>query len=306
MRTHTTRQSLEAALAPERRAGRRIGFVPTMGALHDGHASLMRAARVGSDVVVASIFVNPLQFGPGEDFSRYPRDLAADTRLAARAGVDHLFVPSAQEMYPAGVPSTRVEVGPIGQVGEGCWRPGFFSGVATVCLKLFHIVAPDRAWFGHKDAQQLAVIRQMVADLDLPVAIVGCPTVREPDGLAVSSRNAYLDGPSRRAAPALAQALFAAREAVDAGASSAAEVRRVVQEHLAAVPEVRLQYADLFDPDTFACRDEVGAAAILAAAAEVGGTRLIDNVTLERTLAGVGSRGHPPDPGVPEYRFSTR
>jgi pantoate--beta-alanine ligase len=291
MHTHTTRRGLEASLAPERRAGRRIGFVPTMGALHDGHASLMRAARAGSDVVVASIFVNPLQFGPAEDFSRYPRDLAADARLAARCGVDHLFVPSLQEMYPAGAPGTRVDVGPIGQVGEGRWRPGFFSGVATVCLKLFHIVAPDQAWFGQKDAQQLAVIRQMVTDLDLPVGVVGCPTVREPDGLALSSRNAYLNGPSRRAAPALAQALFAAREAVDAGASSAEEVRQVVQDRLAAVPEVRLQYADLFDPDSFACRAEVATVAILAAAAEVGGTRLIDNVVLERSLAGVGSRG---------------
>lgn len=291
MHTHTTRRSLQAALAPERRAGRSIGFVPTMGALHEGHASLMRAARAGSDIVVASIFVNPLQFGPAEDFSRYPRDLAADTRLAARCGVDHLFVPSAQEIYPAGPPATRVEVGPIGQVGEGRWRPGFFSGVATVCLKLFHIVGPDQAWFGQKDAQQLAMIRQMVADLDLQVAIAGCPTVREADGLAVSSRNAYLDPVARRVAPALAHALFAAREAVDAGVSSAAEVRRVVRDHLAAVPGVRLQYAELFDPDTFACRDEVGEAAVLAAAAEVGGTRLIDNVVLERALAGAGAAG---------------
>ena len=287
MHIHTTRASLDAALGPARRAGRSIGFVPTMGALHRGHAALLAAARRDNDLVVASIFVNPLQFGPTEDFSRYPRSLEADTRLAAATGVDHLFVPSGAEMYPAGPPATRVEVGPIGEVGEGAWRPGFFSGVATVCLKLFHIVAPDRAYFGAKDAQQLAVIRQMVADLDLPLSVVGCPTVREPDGLAVSSRNAYLDPAARAAAPALAQSLFAAHRAAASGTTSAAGLRAVVEGHLAAVPEVKLQYAELFDPHTFGPLDEVDTEAILAGAVLVGGTRLIDNVAVQRVPAGV-------------------
>src|SRR5262249_27682239 len=163
-----------------------------------------------------SIFVNPLQFAPNDDFARYPRDLETDATLAAEAGADHLFAPDVAEMYPhepAGSIDTRIEVGPIGDVGEGAWRPGFFAGVATVCCKLFHIVAPDRAYCGQKDAQQLAVIRQVVADLDLPLEIVGCPTAREADGLALSSRNAYLDPEARRAAPALVAALMAAPDA---------------------------------------------------------------------------------------------
>lgn len=258
-----------------------MGLVPTMGALHQGHRSLIRAARAANDVVVASIFVNPLQFGPQEDFARYPRDIDADSALASSAGVDHLFVPSVAEMYPGGI-ATRVDVGPVGDVGEGRWRPGFFSGVATVCLKLFGIVRPDRAYFGQKDAQQLAVIRQVVADLDLPLEIVGCETVREPDGLAISSRNAYLDSPGRAAAPALARALFAARDAAWAGEDSGAELCRQVGECLAHVPGLHLQYAEVFGTHTFAPQERVGRAAILAAAATIGGTRLIDNVLLEK------------------------
>jgi len=287
MKLHTTKQSLAAGLAGERRKGRTVGFVPTMGAFHEGHLSLMERARAEDDVVVASIFVNPLQFGPAEDFARYPRDLDADAALAAAAGVDHLFAPPLEEMYPDGSIATRVDVGPIGDVGEGAWRPGFFSGVATVCLKLFHIVSPDRAYFGHKDAQQLAVIRQMVADLDLPLEVVGCPTVREPDGLATSSRNAYLDAAARRAAPALAGALLAARDAAAAGEESVAELRWLVERYLEGEPAVRLQYVDAFDPETFrpleriARRGASGGKAILAAAAHAGGTRLIDNVELE-------------------------
>lgn len=278
MKTHTTKQSLAAALTDERRQGRTVGFVPTMGALHAGHASLLRRARAENDVVVASIFVNPLQFGPAEDFSRYPRDLAADAALAGEAGVDHLFAPGVAEMYPHGSIATRVDVGPVGEAGEGTWRPGFFSGVATVCAKLFHIVGPDRAYFGRKDAQQLAVIRQMVADLDLPLEIVGCPTVREADGLALSSRNALLDPDARRAAPALAAALMAASGAAAAGEASAEELRWIVATSLEGVSGIRLQYVELFDPGTFLPRDRVEGAGILAAAAFAGGTRLIDNV----------------------------
>ena len=280
MKTHSTKQALAAALSGERRDGRTVGFVPTMGALHAGHVSLLERARADNDVVVASIFVNPLQFGPSDDFARYPRDLEADAALAAGEGVDHLFAPDVAEMYPRGSIATRVDVGPIGDIGEGAWRPGFFAGVATVCCKLFHIVGPDRAYFGQKDAQQLAVIRQLVADLDLPVEIVGCPTVREHDGLALSSRNAYLDPEARRAAPALAAALMAARDAAAGGESSAAALRRIVEACLEAEPGIQLQYVDLFDPVTFSARERLEGRGVLAAAAYVGGTRLIDNVEL--------------------------
>jgi pantoate--beta-alanine ligase len=278
VKTHTAKQSIAAALAGERRQGRTVGFVPTMGALHQGHVSLMRHARAENSVVVASIFVNPLQFGPTEDLARYPRRLEADSVLAAEAGVDHLFVPEVGEMYPQGSIDTRVDVGPIGEAGEGAWRPGFFAGVATVCCKLFHIVGPGRVYFGQKDAQQLAVIRQVVADLDLPVEIIGCPTVREPDGLALSSRNAYLDPASRRAAPALAAALMAARDAAASGEESARELRWIVETCLEAEPGLRLQYVDLFDPVTFSVRERLDGRGVLAAAAFAGGTRLIDNV----------------------------
>ncbi len=278
MKTHSTKQLLAAALAGERREGRSVGFVPTMGALHEGHLSLLRRASADNDVVVASVFVNPLQFAPTDDFARYPRDLDADAALAAEAGVDHLFAPDVAEMYPRGSIATRVDVGPTGDVGEGVWRPGFFAGVATVCCKLFHIVGPDRAYFGQKDAQQLAVIRQLVADLDLPVEIVGCPTVREHDGLALSSRNAYLDPETRRAAPALAAALMAARDAAAGGEGSAAELRWIVEACLEAEPGIHLQYVDLFDPATFSARERLDGRGVLAAAAYVGGTRLIDNV----------------------------
>ncbi len=280
MKTHSTKQLLAAALAGERREGRSVGFVPTMGALHEGHLSLLRRASADNDVVVASVFVNPLQFAPTDDFARYPRDLDADAALAAEAGVDHLFAPDVAEMYPRGSIATRVDVGPIGDVGEGVWRPGFFAGVATVCCKLLHIIGPDRAYFGQKDAQQLAVIRQLVADLDLPLEIVGCPTVREHDGLALSSRNAYLDPEARRAAPALAAALMAARDAAAGGEGSAAELRWIVQTCLEAEPGIHLQYVDLFDPATFSPRERLGGRGVLAAAAHVGGTRLIDNVEL--------------------------
>jgi pantoate--beta-alanine ligase len=287
MRTLSSTTTLRDALAGERRSGRSIGLVPTMGALHAGHRSLIERARADNDVVVVSIFVNPLQFGPTEDFARYPRDLEADLALAADAGAAYVFAPPVAEMYPGGGIATRVEVGAIGETGEGRFRPGFFSGVATVCVKLFGIVGPDRAYFGEKDAQQLAVIRQVVADLDLPLEIVGCPTVREADGLATSSRNAYLDAQARRAAPAFAQALEAARLAAAAGESSAEALQAIVAGHLDGEPGVHLQYAEVFDPVSFAPKDRVGDAAILAAAAHVGGTRLIDNVALVPVLAEV-------------------
>lgn len=306
MKTFTTRRELAAALAVERRSGRSIGFVPTMGALHEGHVSLIEAARQADDVVVVSIFVNPLQFGPTEDFDRYPRDLAADRETATDAGAKYLFAPQVAEMYPNGATATRVQVGPIGETGEGRYRPGFFEGVATVCVKLFNIVGADRAYFGEKDAQQLAVIRQVVADLNLPVEIIGCPTVREPDGLAVSSRNAYLDPESRRAAPALARALRAAQRAAATGEDDPAALSALVADLLAGEPAVRLQYATVFDPVTFAEAPVVGrCGAILAAAAQVGSARLIDNVTLAAHPAAKRARpvvtqpvGHQPERGA--------
>ncbi|MGH2721624.1 MAG: pantoate--beta-alanine ligase, partial [Actinomycetota bacterium] len=197
------RTALEAAVEGDRRAGRSIGLVPTMGFLHEGHASLLRRARAENDRVVLTIFVNPLQFGPGEDFERYPRDLEGDLRVAEAAGADYVFAPSTAEVYPHGAAATTVDVGRIGGIVEGAFRPGHFNGVATVCLKLFNICRPHRAYFGRKDAQQLAVVRQMVADLDVPVEVVSCETVREADGLAMSSRNAYLDPGARAAAAVL-------------------------------------------------------------------------------------------------------
>ena len=291
MKTHTAIAALRADLTAERRLGRSIGLVPTMGALHDGHRSLLRQARTRDDIVVGTIFVNPTQFGPAEDFDRYPRTAEADAAAMAQDGVDYLFAPPVAEMYPAGTPPTRVEVGPIGELGEGRWRPGFLAAVATVCVKLFSIATPDRAYFGEKDAQQLATIRQVVADLNLPLEIVGCPTVREPDGLALSSRNAYLSPAERRAAPALAHALFQARSASREGVRAARALRAIVAHALANQPAITLQYVELFDAVRFVPRERLDAPAILAAAAHLGGTRLIDNVALEVAAEEVGAEG---------------
>lgn len=278
MEVFATKREVRLAVARDRRAGRTVGFVPTMGALHDGHLSLVWRAQVENERTLVSIFVNPLQFGPAEDFRRYPRDLERDLKLAEGAGADYVFAPPVEEMYPAGEPATRVEVGRIGEVAEGRFRPGHFSGVATVCVKLFSIAGADRVYFGRKDAQQLAVIRRVVRDLDIPLEVVACPTVREPDGLAMSSRNAYLDPEAREAAVALSRGLFSARELAAAGIAEAAALRSRVEEVVASEPGVRLQYADVFDPDAFEPLESVEGGAVIALAAVVGGTRLIDNV----------------------------
>ncbi|MGH3024456.1 MAG: pantoate--beta-alanine ligase [Gaiellaceae bacterium] len=259
--------ALRAELAPLR-ADRRIGLVATMGALHAGHEALVRRARSDCDVVVASIFVNPAQFGPGEDFERYPRDERRDAALAESWGVDHLFVPSVDEMYPDGF-GTRVEVLDLGEELEGAMRPGHFRGVATVCLKLFNIVRPERAYFGQKDAQQAAVLERMVSDLDLGIEIRVVPTVRDDDGLALSSRNAYLSADERAAATALPRALAAGAEA---GPERAAEVARAV---LAEEPRLAPDYVEVAP---------LNGRVYLLAAARVGSTRLIDNVVLEGEL----------------------
>jgi pantoate--beta-alanine ligase len=264
--THRTIAALRAALAPLR--GSAIGLVPTMGALHAGHEALVRKARAECEVVVASIFVNPSQFGPGEDFERYPRDEQRDSSLAESWGVDHLFAPSADEIYPDGF-GTWVEVEGLTDELEGAARPGHFRGVATVCLKLFNIVGPDRAYFGQKDAQQAAVLERMVRDLDLGLQIRVVPTVREEDGLALSSRNAYLSPDERDAAATLPRALA---QGAEAGPERAAQVAEAV---LAEEPRLTPDYVEVA---------RLNGRVYLLAAARVGSTRLIDNVVLEGDL----------------------
>ena len=256
-----------------------VGLVPTMGYLHAGHLSLLAAARGENRRVAATVFVNPTQFGPQEDLDRYPRDLERDRRLLADAGCDLLFAPSVQEMYPAGFASS-VDVGPVAAFLEGERRPGHFRGVATIVLKLFGIFTPDRAYFGQKDAQQLAVIRSLVRDLNVPVEVRACPTVREGDGLALSSRNSYLSLEERRAAPVLHRALCAARDRWDAGEREGSVLRRAMADVLATEPRVRVDYASAVDPGTFLEVEEATGPLLLCAAVWIGRTRLIDNLAL--------------------------
>ncbi len=255
-----------------------IGLVPTMGYLHEGHMSLVEAAAPNQTTVM-SIFVNPLQFTSSEDLAKYPRNLDRDLAMASNAGVDVVFAPSAQEMFPS-EHATEVDVGRIGELSEGVHRPGHFNGVATVVAKLFNIVKPDRAYFGKKDAQQLAVIRQMVKDLDLPVEIVACPTVREPDGLAMASRNVHLGPEERRAAAVLSRALFAGCDAAQEGKQSD-EVTQLVSSIVKGEPLARLQYVEVVDPVTFLSLRTIAEHATIVIAAFVGTTRLIDNVDID-------------------------
>lgn len=276
--TVTTIGAVRARLDAARAAGQRVGFVPTMGYLHAGHASLMAAARADTDLVVVSIFVNPLQFGPTEDLDAYPRDLAGDTALAEAEGVDLLFVPSAAEMYPGGTMRTTVSVAEISAPLEGRARPTHFAGVATVVAKLFAIVGPCRAYFGEKDFQQVAVIRQMVRDLSIPVDVVASPTQREADGLALSSRNAYLTDAERAAAPVLHAALLVGRLAIDAGERQADRVRALMADLIDAEPLAELDYAEVVDARTLQVVDPLEGELRLLAAARFGRARLIDNV----------------------------
>ncbi len=254
-----------------------VGLVPTMGCLHEGHLSLVRRARAENDFAAATLFVNPAQFGPGEDYARYPRDLPRDRRLLEEAGCDLLFAPSVEEMYPAGC-ETVVDVGSVSAPLEGRCRPGHFRGVATVVLKLLGIVRPTRAYFGQKDAQQLVVIDRMVRDLDVPVEIIGCPTIRESDGLAMSSRNSYLSPEERRAAPVLYRALLAARERISRGERSAEEVRQAMQQVIAAEPLARMDYVSVADPATLQELEAVTGPVLLSMAVRIGPARLIDNM----------------------------
>ncbi len=264
------------------RAGERgsLGLVPTMGFLHEGHLSLVDRARRENDCVAASIFVNPTQFGPTEDLASYPRDLKRDLRLLEDAGCDLVFVPEVTEMYPAGA-DTFVVPGKVAEPLEGARRPGHFRGVATVVAKLFNVFVPERAYFGEKDAQQLAVIRAMVRHLDMAVEVVGCPIVREEDGLAMSSRNSYLTPEERRAAPVLYRALLAGRElwarGERRGDALRAEMRRVVESE----PLVRLDYASAADPESLEEVERADGALLLLLAAFLGKARLIDNLRLE-------------------------
>jgi pantoate--beta-alanine ligase len=279
MKICTTIDEMRSACRAARRAGRRLGLVPTMGALHEGHLSLVRAARASCDAVAVSIFVNPTQFGPNEDLAKYPRSFDRDRELLEREGVDLLFAPTTEEMYPAGA-VTWVVVEELSGKLDGRSRPGHFRGVTTVVAKLFHIVEPDVAFFGQKDAAQVAIIRRMVRDSNLPVKIAVCPIVREPDGLAMSSRNAYLDPQQRKQALVLHRSLICVQELASAGQRNAAKLAAAGREEVAAERSVRLDYFEIVDPNTLDPVADVTQGALVAVAAFVGTTRLIDNIVL--------------------------
>ena len=270
-------EGLRDRLALDRSAGRAIGLVPTMGALHDGHLSLVSRARAECAVVVVSIFVNPLQFDRPEDLSAYPRSIDADLQLCAAGGADIVFVPTPAEMYPV-PPDCVVEVGRVADHLCGRTRPGHFRGVATVVMKLFQIAQPGRAYLGEKDAQQLAVIRRLVTDLNVPITIVPVPTVREPDGLALSSRNRGLSADERRVAPVLYEALRDARQRIAAGDSDAAHVRQMAADIVERRQGVTLEYLELVDPDGMQPVGMVDGPVVAAGAIWIGSTRLIDNM----------------------------
>jgi pantoate--beta-alanine ligase len=273
-------RDMQAVSLEWRELGQKIALVPTMGYFHDGHLSLMRYGRERGDRLVVSLFVNPTQFGPKEDLSRYPRDLERDEALAREVGVDVLYTPAAADMYPEGY-QTYVNVEDLSTPLCGATRPGHFREVATVVLKLFHQVLPQLAIFGEKDYQQLAVIQRMVADLNVPVQVVGRPIVREADGLAMSSRNTYLSPQERRSAPCLFQALTRARDLAASGENVAHKILSEVVEIMSSTPQTRLDYAVLADPHTLKNVDTIQGSARLAVAAWVGSTRLIDNMLLE-------------------------
>jgi pantoate--beta-alanine ligase len=277
MQVITDPREMRATVNRLKGEGLSVGFVPTMGYFHRGHLALMRAARDENDAVVVSIFVNPLQFGPREDLAAYPRDFERDCRDAGEAGVDYVFHPSAEDMYPRPF-LTSVAVKGVTEGLCGASRPGHFEGVATVVAKLFHLVPAQRAYFGQKDAQQVRVIRKMVEDLDFDVEIRVCPTVREPDGLAMSSRNAYLEPDERARAALLYRALRAGAEAVEAGERSAVVLEGVIRGVLAEEPSIVLEYAGVYDNITLEPVGRLAGEVLLALAARVGKARLIDNM----------------------------
>ncbi len=287
MRLARTIAEIRQAVAEARRGGAApVGLVPTMGALHEGHYSLMDAARQGCGFVTVSIFVNPAQFGPGEDYQRYPRALEADLAGCRGRGVGAVFAPSVEQMYPEGL-QTTVHVAGLTERLCGSFRPGHFDGVCTVVAKLFHIVGPDVAYFGAKDYQQAMVIRRMTADLSLPVRIELCPTVREPDGLAMSTRNGYLSSEERSQARAIYNSLRLAEHLVGQGARDAAEVAQGARAHLAeAAPLARVDYLEIVDPESLASVETIERPAIVAAAVRFPSARLIDNLRVDPRRAG--------------------
>jgi pantoate--beta-alanine ligase len=279
MQVLSTVREMRAACRAVRKNGQTLGLVPTMGALHAGHIALVRAARAQCGVVAASIFVNPKQFGPNEDFAKYPRTFEQDCALLEAEDVALVFAPQAEEMYPAGA-STLVEVEGIGDRLDGASRPGHFRGVTTVVAKLFHIVGPDKAFFGQKDAAQVAVLRSMVRNLNFDLELVVCPTVREMDGLALSSRNRYLSVPDRARALVLSRALDVISANYRAGEKDVARLLKAGRNVMATEPEVRIDYLEIVGAETLLPLREAAAGALVAVAAYVGGTRLIDNTIL--------------------------
>lgn len=279
MQMITSAAEMTALGRQARREGKRVGLVPTMGALHQGHLSLVRAARAQSDMVVTSIFVNPRQFGPNEDFARYPRSLESDSVLLAAEKTDYLFHPSVEEMYPSGA-TAWVTVEGISDKLDGRSRPGHFRGVTTVVAKLLNIVQPELAFFGQKDAAQAAIIRKMVGDLNFDVEIVVCPIVRESDGLAMSSRNVYLSAAQRKQATVLYRALMRVQMLSDQGESDAARLAAAGKQVIAEEPSVRLDYFEVVNPDSLENVPDIASRALVAVAAHVGSTRLIDNIVL--------------------------
>jgi pantoate--beta-alanine ligase len=275
---------MRSACRSARGAGQRLGLVPTMGALHEGHLSLVRAAKASCDVVAASIFLNPTQFGPHEDLEKYPRSFERDRQLLESEDVQLLFAPSVEEMYPQGA-VTWVTVEDLSSKLDGRSRPGHFRGVTTVVAKLFHIIEPDIAFFGQKDAAQVAIIRRMVRDLNLTVKIAVCPIVREADGLAMSSRNAYLDPKQRREALALHRSLLRVEGLVTAGEQDSAMLKAAGREEIAGENSVRLDYFEIVDPETLDPVEKVSPGALVAVAAFVGNTRLIDNILVGNSAA---------------------
>lgn len=276
----TTRETLAAV----RHGGRRIAFVPTMGALHVGHLSLIEAAKRDGGYLVVSIFVNPAQFSPGEDLERYPRDEAADLEKCRKAGVDLVFIPPVEEMYPPDS-ATTVHVARLTETLCGPHRPGHFDGVTTIVAKLLNVVQPEVAYFGEKDAQQLAVIRRMVRDLDLPIAIVGCRTVREADGLAVSSRNAYLTEPQRVQAQCLYRALCQAKSLIEGSETDSATVVAAMRRAIADAGPARVDYIDIVDPESMQPVPHIERRVLIALAVRIGSTRLIDNLQVDPRAA---------------------
>jgi pantoate--beta-alanine ligase len=280
MKLTKTKAELRDMLKDIRREGKSIGLVPTMGYLHEGHLSLIRKARQENDIVVVSIFVNPTQFGEGEDYGTYPRDLDRDTGRCREAGADIVFAPEAEEMY-AKTNAAFVDMSRLTDRLCGASRPGHFRGVMTVVAKLFNIVLPDRAYFGQKDAQQVLVIKRMVRDLDFDVHIVEAPIVRETDGLAMSSRNTYLSPAERRAALVLSQSLFEARQRIEGGERRADVIRNGIAGQISSQPLARLDYAEVVDAETLEPLREIRGSVLIAVAARLGDTRLIDNIKLE-------------------------